>query len=82
MDPGVRAAWISGTVALAVAVIGVIATGIAQWWGSNKAHANAPAIFEVQAAVQNRIRAEEAVERTSTTFLADRQAVCRSSSSG
>ncbi len=75
MDPGVKAAWISSTLALAVAVIGIIATGIAQWWGSNRAHANALALFEAQAAVQNRIRAEEAVERTSTTFLADRWAV-------
>jgi hypothetical protein len=77
MDPGVKAAWISSTVALAlaVAVIGVIATGIAQWWGTKTAHANALALFKAQAAVQNRIRAEEAVERNSTAFLADRRAV-------
>lgn len=75
MDPGVKAAWISSMVAVAVAVIGVIATGIAQWWGTKTAHANALTLFEAQAAVQNRIRAEEAVERNSTAFLADRRAV-------
>jgi hypothetical protein len=75
MDPGVKAAWISSMVALAVAVIGVIATGIAQWWGTKTAHANALALFAAQAAEQNRIRAEEAVARNSTAFLADRRAV-------
>jgi len=75
MDPGVKAAWISSMMALAVAVIGVIATGIAQWWGTKTAHANALALFAAQAAEQNRIRAEEAVERNSTAFLADRRAV-------
>lgn len=75
MDPGVKAAWISSTVALVVAVIGVIATGIAQWWGTKTGHANALALFKAQADVQNRIRAEEAVERNSTAFLADRRAV-------
>ena len=75
MDPSVKAAWISSMVAVAVAVIGVIATGIAQWWGTKTANANALALFEAQAAVQNRIRAEEAVELNSTAFLADRRAV-------
>jgi hypothetical protein len=75
MDPGVKAAWISSRVALAVAVIGVIATGIAQWWGTKTAHANALTLFKAQAAVQNAIRAEEAVERNGTAFLADRRAV-------
>lgn len=43
--------------------------------GTKTAHANALALFKAQAVVQNRIRAEEAVERNSTAFLADRRAV-------
>jgi hypothetical protein len=84
MDPGVKAALISSSVALAVAVIGVIATGIAQWRGSRTAHANALALFKQQAEVQERLRAEEAAEqrrirdedaaeRRRTAFLADRR---------
>jgi hypothetical protein len=75
MNPSVKAAWISSSVAVAVAVIGVIATGVAQWRGSNTAHANALALFNRQADEQEKIRAVDALERQRTAFLADRRAV-------
>jgi len=75
MDPSVKAAWISSSVALAVAVIGVIATGVAQVRGSKAAHANALALFERQDEEQAEIRSKETMERRRTAFLADRRAV-------
>jgi hypothetical protein len=75
MDPSVKAAWISSIVAVAVAVIGVIATGVAQWRGSKTAHANALALFKRQADEQEGARVEAALERKRTAFLADRRAV-------
>lgn len=75
MDPSVQAALISSTVALAVAVIGVIATGVAQVLGSKTAHANALALFKRQDEEQAEIRSKEAMERRRTAFLADRRAV-------
>lgn len=75
MDPSVQAAWISSTVALAVAVFGIIATGVAQARGSKTAHGNALALFKRQNEEQTEIRSKEAMERRRTTFLADRRAV-------
>jgi hypothetical protein len=75
MDPSVKAAWISSSVALAVAVIGVIATGVAQTRGSKTANANALALFKRQAEEQSEIQSKEAIERRRTAFLADRRAV-------
>jgi len=75
MDPSVKAAWISSSVALAVAVIGVIATGIAQVRGSKTAHANALDLFKRQDDEQAVIRSREAMEQRRTAFLADRRAV-------
>lgn len=75
MDPSVKAAWISSSVALVVAVIGVIATGIAQVRGSKTAHANALDLFKRQDDEQAVIRSREAMERRRTAFLADRRAV-------
>jgi hypothetical protein len=75
MNPSVKAAWISNSVAVAVAVIGVIATGVAQWRGSKTAHTNALALFNRQADEQEKLRAVDALERQRTAFLADRRAV-------
>jgi len=75
MDPSEKAAWISSTVALAVAVIGVIATGVAQARGSKAAYANALALFKRQADEQSEIQSKEAAERRRTAFIADRRAV-------
>lgn len=75
MDPSVMAAWISSSVALAVAVIAVIAAGVAQARGSKTANANALAFFERQNEAQAEIRSKEAMERRRTAFLADRRAV-------
>jgi hypothetical protein len=75
MDPSVKAALISGSVALAVAVIGVIATGVAQVRGSKTANANALALFKRQDDKQADIRFKEAMERRRTAFLTERRAV-------
>lgn len=75
MDPSVKAAWISSSVAVAVAVIGVIATGVAQTRGSKTANVNALALFKRQAEEQSKIQPNEAIERRRTAFLADRRAV-------
>jgi hypothetical protein len=73
MDPSVKAAWISSIVALAVAVIGVIATGVAQWRGSRTAHANALALFKRQSEEQAAIRAAETEEQRLSAFRAERK---------
>jgi hypothetical protein len=73
MDPSVKAAWISSSVALAVAVVGVIATGVAQWRGSKTAHANALALFKQQAEEQAAVRAVEAEKQRRAAFLAERK---------
>jgi hypothetical protein len=66
---------ISSSVALAVAVIGVIATGVAQTRASKTANATALALFKRQAEEQSETQSKEAIERRRTAFLADRRAV-------
>jgi hypothetical protein len=73
VDPSEKAAWISSCVALVVAVIGVIATGVAQWRGSKTAHANALALFKRQADEQAQILSTEAMERRRTASIAERR---------
>lgn len=75
MDPSVMAAWISSSVALVVAVFGVIASGVAQGRGAKTAQGNVIALFKRQAEEQESIRVKEAIERKRTASLADRRAV-------
>src|SRR5687768_2556753 len=49
MEPPVAAAVISSSVALFVAVLGVLATGLAGTRATTRAHANALALFDKQA---------------------------------
>lgn len=74
MEPAVQAATIAGSVALVVAVVGVIATGFWQARATKAAHANALALFERQATEQARLRAREAQERMNLAHLEDRKA--------
>jgi hypothetical protein len=73
VEPAVQAAIVAGSVALGVAVIGVIATGMAQVRGAKTAHANALALFERQADQQRQLHHAEARERTRLAHLEDRK---------
>ena len=60
MEPRVQAALISGSAALAVAVVGVIATGVWQTVATRRAHRNALHLFAEQTQEQERVRQEQA----------------------
>jgi hypothetical protein len=74
VEPPVAAAVISSSVAL-VAVVGVIATGVAQTRATTKAHSNALELFDRQEAAQQRAREAEAAERVRLAHLADRRSL-------
>ena len=75
MEPVVKAALISSSVALAVAVIGVFGLIVAQGRAARSAQANLISVFEREAEEQKAIRAEEAIERRRTASIADRRVV-------
>jgi len=72
MAPSVEAAWISGTVAIGIAIVGVLATGVAQWRAAKTSHRHALDLFERQSADQARVRAEQDEERRRMAFLTER----------
>src|SRR5687767_2099800 len=73
MEPPVTAALISSCVALAVAVIGVIATGVVQTRATTKAHANALAMFEKEAAERVDMFTREVDEQRKLAHLAHKR---------
>ncbi|MBA2774335.1 MAG: hypothetical protein H0U36_09890 [Nocardioidaceae bacterium] len=72
-NPAVQAAWISSSAALGIAVVGVIATGVAQWLSTRRAHSNALALFKVQAQEANKARDAELEERRRVALLEARR---------
>jgi hypothetical protein len=73
MDAEVVAALISAGGTGAVAVIGIAGSALSQRRASNHAHAKALELFERQTQDQRVARAEEALERRQTAFLAERK---------
>jgi hypothetical protein len=73
VEPPVAAAVISSSVALVIAVVGVIATGVAQSRATTKAHSHALELFDRQEAAQQRAREAEAAERVRLAHLVDRR---------
>jgi hypothetical protein len=86
LQPPVQAAVVSGLVAVGVSVVGLLGALVAQGISAKTAHKNALKLFKEQTAdqlamfhrqidEQNRVRAEDSLDRRRTTLLAAREDV-------
>jgi hypothetical protein len=75
MEPPVAAAVISSTVALVVAVVGVIATGLAQSRATTRAHGNALDLFDRQEKAHTLAREAQAAEHLRLAHMAEKRSL-------